>query len=134
MGSQIGSAAHLQWITSSATLTLNTDYRSFNTGETRELIEETAGSDTSKQWISSYPDGDASFTGLYQIGGTAVFTACVGGQLGTLRYAPDGSVAGSILVTIPAISKGVKINSAYNNLVEVSVDWQQNGVRTYGTL
>jgi hypothetical protein len=134
MATQIGSAAHLQWITSSATLTLNTDYRSFNTNETMGLIEETAGADTAKKFINSYPDGDASFQGLYQVGGTAIFTSCAGGQLGTLKYAPDGSVAGSICITIPAISKGVKMNSAYNNTVEVSVDWQQNGARSYGTL
>jgi len=134
MTSVVGSITHLQWITSSATLTLSTDHRSFNTSESIDLIEETAGADTSRLYINSYKDGDASFMGLYQKGGTAIFTSCLAGQLGTLYYAPEGSAVGSALVTIPAISKGVTISEGYNSLVEVSVDWQQNGARAYGTL
>ncbi len=134
MASQVGTIAHLQWITSSATLTLSTDQRTITTEESVDLIDETAGADANKQYIVSYKDGKAGFAGLYQAGGTAIFSAAPAGQIGTLKYAPDGSVAGSVLITIPAISNGVKTNSVYNGLVEVSIDWQQNGTKTYGTL
>ena len=134
MATKIGTALHLQWVTSSATINFNTDYRTFSYEPTVELLEETAGADASKQYIVSYKDGKASFAGLYQAGGTTPFASCAEGQLGTLKVGWEGSAAGSVLQTIPAISMGVKTNTTYNGLVELSIDWQQNGARTDGTL
>lgn len=134
MVSQVGTAEFLQWRTSSATLTLNTDGRTYGLEESVELIDETAGADVNKQYIRSYKDGKVSWSGLYQVGGTEVFVSAAAGTLGTLVWAPDGSVAGSYAATIPAISMGVKINASYSALVDLSIDFQQNGAKTYGTL
>jgi hypothetical protein len=134
MATQVGTALHLQWCTSSATINFNTDYRDFKTSETKELLEETAGADADKKYIVSYGDGNASFSGLYQSGGTTPFASCRPGQLGTLKVGWDGSAAGSVLETIPAIVSTLDLSDAYNDLVKIDISWQQNGSKSYGTL
>ena len=134
MATQVGTITHLKWVTSSATINFDTDYRTFSYEPSIELLDETAGADVSKQYIASYKDGKASFAGLYQAGGTTAFQSCREGQVGTLTVGWDGDAAGSVSQTIPAMSLGVKTNVTYNGLTEISIDWQQNGAIAFGTL
>lgn len=137
MASYLGSAAVIQWITSAGTTLMNADYRTFNYAPSIDFLDETAGADTAVQRIPYMKDGQATYTGLLQsgtgTGGWSMGSAVVEGQLGTLKYHPEGTAAGKPVITIPAYSQGASYNWAYNTLTEISVSWQQNGARTDGT-
>lgn len=137
MTAYLGSAANLQWVTSSGTTVMTADYRTFNYQPSIEFLDETAGADTAVQRIPYMKDGQATYTALLQsgtgAGGWSMGSAVVEGQLGTLLWSPEGTAAGKPKITIPAYSQGAAYNWAYNTLTEISVSWQQNGARTDGT-
>ena len=95
-----------------------------------ELIEETAGADPGKLYLPAQTDGKLSYQGLYQTGGTALLTSVKEGTSGTLIWGYEGTATNAPKCTAPAISTGAQMKQAYNGRVEISVEWQQNGVRT----
>lgn len=133
MAAVVGSSLVLQWVTSSATTTYNTDFRSVNYSPSVALVDETAGADKNKSYLASIKDGKFDFRGVYQAAGTVNLTTATEGQVGTLLYSPEGTAGGKIKFTIPAISMGWQTNQPYDNVVEVAISWQQNGARTEGT-
>lgn len=130
MPSYAGSSLYLEWIHSGGTTLLNTDYRTFTYTPTIDFYDGTAGADTARERISGLKDGSMSFAGVQQAAGTAIITALAEGVSGTLRWSPEGTATGKGKYTAPAISLGVKWNIPYNDIVEISADWQQNGART----
>jgi hypothetical protein len=125
-----GSALLLTWKTSSGTTTLSTDARTFTYDPEIELYEETAGGDTSRTYVNGLKNGRASFAGLLQAGGTALIAQFNEGQVGTIDAYPEGTASGKPHLTIPAICTKLGYSVPYNNLVEIAIDWQQNGIRT----
>jgi hypothetical protein len=137
MASFVGSSLVVLWVQASATTSLTGDYRTFNYAPSIELLEETAGADTAKQYVPYMKDGRITFTSLLQatsaVGGTVMTSTLTEGNIGTIKFSPEGTAAGKSLYTIPAISMGAALNIQYNNFTEVSVEWQQNGPRVEGT-
>lgn len=137
MTAYLGSAAVLNWVTSSGTTVMSGDYRTFAYTPSIEFLDETAGADSAVQRIPYMKDGQAQFGALLQsgtsAGGTSMAAACVEGQLGTIIFSPEGTAAAKPKYTIPAYSQGASLNWAYNTLTEISVVWQQNGARVEGT-
>jgi len=130
MAAYSGSALSLSWIYSGGTVALNGDYRQCNYEPSVAMINTTAGSDANEEYIAGVKGGQASFSALMQANGTAMFTALAEGTSGTLKIYPEGTAAGKPSITIPAISQGVRWNIPYNDAVEISVTWTQNGARS----
>ena len=137
MSSIIGSAAVIRWIQAAGTTILSGDYRTFTYTPSIELLDETAGADTNRQRVSYMKDGQAAMTALMQsgsgAGGTAMAAALVEGAVGTLEWNLEGTAAGKVKNYIPAISMGCPVTMPYNNFIELSPTWQQNGTRSEGT-
>lgn len=137
MASFIGSAAVIRWMHSGGTAILSGDYRTFGYTPTIDLLDETAGADTNRQRVAYMKDGQAQFSALLQAGtaagGTAMSSVLVEGAIGTLEWNLEGTAAGKSKIYIPAISLGCPVTVPYNEFVEVSCSWQQNGTRVEGT-
>lgn len=119
----------VQWIYSGGTIALTSDYRTAAYTPSVDLVEASAGNDTHKTYLVALKDGKFSLTYLDQTGGTAIMTACAEGTSGTLKIYPEGTAGGKPSQTIPAIAMGAQRNYPYNDVVEISVEWQQNGAR-----
>ena len=135
MAGYVGNIAICTWTTSTGTGTLSADFRTFNYSPSVDLVEETAGADANKLYLAAQKDGKFSWAGVQQAvtAGTALLALMNEGQIGTLFYSPEGTAATKPKYTIPAISMGWKQNEPYNNVVEITCEWQQNGARTEGT-
>jgi hypothetical protein len=124
-----GKDLYVQWITSAGTAVLSSDFRQGSYKPSVNLIDKTAGADAAKTYFVDRKDGTYSLQFLDQTGGTVITNALVEGTEGTLIWGPEGTVAGKPKRTMPAISLGAQCNYPYNDLVEISVDFQQNGAR-----
>ena len=133
MAEYTGKDLFLSWTSTSGTVTPAADYRSVTYTPSIDLIDTTAGSDAAKTYITGYKDAQLSISLLMQTDGTATTNAFIEGAVGTLIVAPEGTATGNEKLTIPAISLGVKRNYPYNNLVELTIDLQQYGVRVDGS-
>lgn len=132
-----GSSLVLTWIQAAATTVLTGDHKSCTYTPTINLIDKTAGAATHKSYIPNVKDGSVTFNANMQAGtnsgGTATFSTLSRGNIGTLQIQPEGTAAGKPKITIPAISQGAAQSWPYNDTVEVTVNWQQNGAETEGT-
>ncbi len=137
----VGSAVYLKWtFGATGTLILAPDYRNWNYAPSIDLLDATAGADTSRQYVKSYKDGRASLSGVLQPGGTitgnaagTIYNAFTEGTIGTMEWGPEGTAAGKPKFSAPFMSMGLTYNPVYNQIQEFSVDLQQNGARTDGT-
>jgi hypothetical protein len=127
-----GQNAFAQWIHSGGTVTLSSDYRQLNDQPSVDLVDFTAGNDTYKTYGVAHKDGQLSLTILAQAGGTVLISALAEGASGTIIFGEEGTAVGKPKTTFPAISMGPQRNTPYNNVVEISVTFQQNGTREYG--
>lgn len=132
MAGMTGQSLSAQWIYSGGTVSLDTDYRQSTYTPSVEMYDQSAGADTSKTYIAGIKDGQYSWAGIYQSGGTVIAAALVEGTQGTLIIGREGTAVGKPKETIPAISQGAVINVQYNNLIEISCTFQQNGARVDG--
>jgi hypothetical protein len=130
MSAYSGSALVVQWVYSGGTVALNGDFRTFSYSPSVELIDQTAGSDAYRTRLTSIKDGNASINAIMQASGTAISNALSEGTEGTLNVGPEGTVAGKQKMIIPAIAMGASFSISYNDVVELSCDFTQNGART----
>jgi hypothetical protein len=101
-------------------------------GGTVTLVDATAGSDTNRSYLATIKDATVSINLVAQTGGTALEAALVEGAVGTLIIGPEGTASTKRKYTIPAISQGAKLNFPYDNIVEISCDFQASGAYTIG--
>ena len=132
MPSYSGSALYAEWVYSGGTVILSGDFRKIDYTPSIDLLDETAGADPAKKRIVGVKDGQANMSMVRQAGGTALENALVEGTEGTLIWGPEGTTTGKGKKTLPAISGGVKSTQPYNNVVEISIAFTQNGSRTDG--
>jgi hypothetical protein len=137
MAGYIGSSWVGSFVTSSGTVQLGGDYRTFEYTPTIDIMDETAGADTAKQKILYMKDSQVKFSGLLQsgtmAGGTLMTSVLTEGNMGTLYWSPEGTAASKPKYTLPAISMGCVLKYAYNDLTTVDITWEGNGVRVEGT-
>ena len=122
-----GSALYGDWVWSGGTVVLSGNQRSCNVSPTIDFIDTTAGSDPRKTRITGVRDATASWSMLYQVGGTALEDALAEGNQGTLNVYPEGTATGKRKYIIGAFSNGPKINMPYADVVEMTVDFTGNG-------
>lgn len=133
MAEYVGSAAVLQWIWSGGTVTLSTDQRNVSWNASGNIIDATAGSDTTIQRLVSLKDATLTFSGVSQSGTASDNLAALDfGVTGTAIYGPSGTASGQRKITFPAICMGHTLATPYNDVAELSAEWQANGAYTLG--
>lgn len=133
MATYSGSALVVNWIQAAATTTLTGDHRSLSYTPSVNLYDATAGADANKNYIVGTKDGNATFNAVMQAGtgsgGTATYSTLTEGNIGTLEWMPNGTASPTPNIKIPAISQGVGFSFPYDNVVEITATFQQNGAR-----
>ena len=137
MAGYTGGSMDIKWMHSAGTTSLSGDYRSLDYTPSIDMVDQSAGADTNKTYITALKDGRVSLTAVFQggsvAGGTVMANVLAEGNGGTLIWSPEGTAATKPKYTIPAISMGPAFSYPYNDLVVLTCDFQQNGARTEGT-
>ena len=137
MSTFAGSSLVVSWMQPAATTILTGDHKSLTYTPSINFIDATAGADTHKTYIAGVKDGSATYSANMQggtaSGGTITFSTVAEGNLGTLKIQPEGTASTKPYINIPAISQGAAFNYPYQDVVEVTVNFQQNGARVEGS-
>ena len=120
------------FIYSGGTIDLAADYRSLSKAPSVGLVDASAGSDADRTYLTTLKDGTYSWGGVAQEIGTALRAALVEGTHGTLEIGEEGTAIGNPKETVPVISMGAQYNIPYDNVVEISCQFQKNGARVEG--
>jgi hypothetical protein len=112
---------------------LDTDYRSFSDSEEIGTVDQSAGADTNRTYLTTLKDGTASATIVVQSGDTATWAAVVPGTGGTLNWAPEGTTAGDPKSYVWAIVTSREKSMEYADLVVADISWQFSGAVTDST-
>jgi hypothetical protein len=126
-----GSALYAAFVNAGGTLVLSTDYRSLSDDPTIGLVKASAGSDTDETYLTTLKDSKYSWRGVAQTAGTVLVTQLIEGTQGTLIIGREGTASGKPKETVPVISMGGKFNYQYDNIVEITCDFQKNGARAF---
>lgn len=127
MAEFLGNNAYIQWVWSGGTVLVHGDYRTLDWNPNKDLIEGSAGSDAAQHNVVGIERATASLGLVAQTGGTALVAAMAYGNIGTLTWGVEGTVSGKPKVILPAMSLGAKVKSPYQGLVEITVDFNQEG-------
>ena len=133
MAEFVGNATVIQWIYSSGTITLNTDYQTVSWSPGIDFVETSAGADTHKTRLATLKDSTASLTVLEQTGGSTLATALTAGVAGTLIIGPEGTASGKRKITMPAYSNGAQYTYTYNDKATVQCSFTGTGAFTDST-
>ena len=132
-----GSSLVAQWVQAAATTVITGDHKTFTYTPSINFIDKTAGADGQKSYIPGVKDGTWTFNAVLQAGtdsgGTSTFSALDEGNIGTLVVMPEGTATGKTKYSYPSLSQGAALSIPYDNVVEVTVNGQQNGARVLGT-
>ena len=133
MSTYAGSSLVVSWIQAAATTVLTGDHKSLTYTPSINFYDATAGADTHKSYIPGVKDGSATFNANFQsgtvAGGTVTFAVLAEGTPGTLQWQPEGTASTKPKYVIPALAQGPQFSYPYDNVVEVTVNFQQNGAR-----
>ena len=112
---------------------LNTNYRSTSHTETIDTVDQSAGADTVKTYLTTLKDGTKQATIKHKAGDTAVWGWVVPGEEGTLEWGEEGTTAGKPRHYANAIVMSRAQSASYSDLVTIDVSWQFSGAVTDGT-
>src|SRR5512146_2387739 len=112
------------------TASLAPDYRTCTFTPSVDVIDGTAGSDTSKVKYMGMRDVTVDMTLVQQTGGTTINQCLDAGVQGTLVLYPEGTAAGKPVFTVPAFSTGAKMDWPYNDIAVISVSFSGQGAYT----
>lgn len=123
-----GSAAYIKF----GSTELDAYYRTLGHTEEIDLVEESAGSDANKLYLTALKDGNRDLEIIMPSGtaGTAVYGAVAPGTSGTLEVGPEGTAAGKARSYVTAIVKSRGSPLTYNDITTLSVSFQFSGAVT----
>lgn len=122
----VGSALHLAF----GAIVLSGDFRKFTVDETVDIVDGSAGSDTYKPKYATQQDAKATASLVDQTGGTVLWDAHLLGFEGTLEWGPEGTVTGKPRHYAMAIVAKRTRDIPYDNVVELSFDYDISGAIT----
>lgn len=112
---------------------IHADFRTFSTSEQIDLVDASAGADVAKTYLTALEDGTASLTLLDQTGGTAATAAWQlmdKGTEGSLIWGPEGTATNKPKHYVNAIVSSRDRSMPYDNVVELTFEFQFSGVVT----
>lgn len=136
MAEYIGNAMYVGWIYAGGTATLSANFQKVTETPSIDLVDVTAGADTTKVYLASFKDYKVNVSGLEDTGGTIgalAGTALGPGASGTLVVGPEGTATGKPKRSYPVMSQGVVRNYAYAGASEFSIDFQGWGAMVEAT-
>lgn len=117
------------WVTSSGTTTLAPDYRTLSIKTTVDVIDATAGADTSRVKMFGMQDITVDMAQVLQAGGTANVAALATGTQGTLTVQPEGTATGKSKFVVPAFVTS-SYEFPYNDIATVALTFNGMGAFT----
>jgi hypothetical protein len=134
MAEFVGSALVIKWIYSGGTVDLTADYRKFSYTPKIQTFEVSASSEVINSYITGLTDFTATYEGLAQKGGTALWDSLQCGTNGTIIVSPEGTASGTRKFTFVAFTVNDPMTDfPYNDVVKTTINWQGNGTLTRGT-
>jgi len=109
---------------------LDTDFRDFGVDEEIGLVDQSAGSDANRTYLTTLKDGTSTSSIVFQSDNTQVWDAIVPGTEGTLKWAPEGTAANNVKHYVNAIVSNRSQALPYADLVVIDVSWQYSGAVT----
>ena len=126
MAEYVGKAMYLSF----GGTALASDYRTFESNETNDTVDSSAGSDTYKHKLSTLIDGSCRLELVEQAGGSVNWNLLTPGTEGTLLWAEEGTASGKQRHSVLAIVKGRAKKVAYNDVTIQNLDFDFNGAVT----
>lgn len=112
---------------------LNTNYRSTSHNETMDTVDQSAGADANKTYLTTLKDGTKQATIKHKAGDTAIWGLLVPGAEGTLEWGEEGTTAGKPRHYVNALVTSRQQSASYSDLIVIDVAWQYSGAVTDGT-
>lgn len=109
---------------------LDTDYRSFGPSEEIGIVDQSAGADGNRTYLTELKDGTSSATIVIQAGDTTTWGAVVVGTEGTLEWGEEGTAVGKPKHTVNAIVTGRDKSIEYADLLVADISFQFSGAVT----
>ena len=109
---------------------LDTDYRAFSAGEEIGIVDQSAGADTSRTYLTTLEDGTASATIVIQAADTTTWGYVDIGTEGTLEWAEEGTAATKPRHYANAIVTSREKSMEYADLIVGDIEWQLSGAVT----
>ena len=109
---------------------LHSDFRTFETEETVDMVDSSAGADVAKTYLKALEDGTASLELVDQTVGTLVWAAIKKGNYGTLVWGPEGTASGKPKQQVLAYSTSRGRSQPYNDVVVLTAQFQFSGTIT----
>lgn len=109
---------------------LDTDYRSFGPEENIDTVEQSAGADTNKTYLTLLKDGTASASIVAQAADTIIWGAVAPGTEGSLEWGEEDTTGGNQRHHVNAIVMSRTKTIEYAGLVVADISWQFSGAVT----
>ena len=106
---------------------LDTDYRSFAPNEEIGIVDQSAGSDAARTYLTTLEDGTATATIVIQSDDTTTWGAVDKGAEGTLEWGEEGTTAGNMRHYVNAIVTGRNRSMSFDDLVVGDLSFQFSG-------
>lgn len=110
--------------------TLSTDFRSFSASEEIGVVDQSAGADANRTYLTELKDGSASATIVIQSADTATWGVVAVGEEGSLEWGREGTVAAKPRSYANAIVTSREKTVEYDDLVVADIEWQFSGAVT----
>ncbi len=108
------------------TTVLSTNYRSFSITDEMNLVDQSAGSDTSTTYLTTLRNGTLSMSVKHKAGDTALWAALTPGREATLEWGEEGTTAGKPKHQVLALLQSRTQGASYNDLIVVDLNFQFN--------
>lgn len=133
MARYVGRDLVVQWITTAGTTNVSADFRTLETSEETESADASAGTGLHKYFIPTMKNTTISYSFLDQQDGTANWNAVAPQTAGTLIWSPEGTATNkSKFTTTDVFVVNRNRTNPYDNVVEITVEFQSNMVPTLG--
>jgi len=106
---------------------LHSDFRTFETEETVDLVDSSAGADVAKTYLKALEDGTASIELVDQTTGTLAWAAIKKGSYGTLVWSPEGTASGKPKYQGLAYAQSRGRSQPYNDIAVLNASFQFSG-------
>ena len=103
---------------------LSTNYRSFTFSDEMGLVDQSAGSDAGRQYLTTLRDGTMGITIKHKAGDTATWAAIAPGSAGTLEWGEEGTASTKPKHTVYAIIQNRNQGGQYDGLITVDLTFQ----------
>lgn len=109
---------------------LDTDYRDFGTSEEVGLVEDTAGADANRHYLSTVKDGSSTITILIQTADTTTWGAVAPATEGTLEWGLEGTASGKPKHQVLAIVQDRGRTMNFEDVTTADITFQYQGAVT----